>query len=303
MKYCDLHCDALTASGAPQVTKARLISGGCLLQCFAAFVGEGGYARFLQLADAFDALCAREGYHKALCARDVREDSVNAVLTAEGGAFATLGELRGLYARGVRMAGFVWNVPTAAAYPNFPDYAGLCAGRVPFSLREKARGLTAFGHEAAEEMARLGIIPDLAHASDRAFWEMAEKKRPFAVSHTGAACVQNAARNLTDAQLAALGDRGGVAGLYVCADFLSEDGGDEGQRAALAAHARAILRAGGEDVLAIGSDFDGIPPNPFLPHPAKMPLLLQLLADEFGARIAEKAARDNVLRLFSDVCG
>ena len=46
MKYCDLHCDALTASGAPQVTKARLISGGCLLQCFAAFVEEGGYARF-----------------------------------------------------------------------------------------------------------------------------------------------------------------------------------------------------------------------------------------------------------------
>ena len=243
----------------------------------------------MQLADAFDALCAREGYHKVLCARDVREDSVNAVLTAEGGAFATLGELRGLYARGVRMAGFVWNVPTAAAYPNFPDYAGLCAGRVPFFLREEARGLTAFGHEAAEEMARLGIIPDLAHASDRAFWEMAEKKGPFAVSHTGAACVQNAARNLTDAQLAALGDCGGVAGLYVCADFLSEDGGCEGQRAALAAHARAILRAGGEDVLAIGSDFDGIPPNPFLPHPAKMPLLLQLLADEFGARIAEKS--------------
>ena len=67
MKYCDLHCDALTASGAPQVTKARLMSGGCLLQCFAAFVGEGGYARFLQLADAFDVLCAREGYHKVLC--------------------------------------------------------------------------------------------------------------------------------------------------------------------------------------------------------------------------------------------
>ena len=94
-----------------------------------------------------------------------------------------------------------------------------------------------------------------------------------------------------------------MAGLYVCAGFLSEDGGCEGQRAALVAHARAILRAGGEDVLAIGSDFDGIPPNPFLPHPEKMPLLLQLLADEFGARIAEKAARDNVLRLFSDVCG
>ena len=41
MRYCDMHCDALTATGAPQVTGARLAAGGCLLQCFAAFVQTG----------------------------------------------------------------------------------------------------------------------------------------------------------------------------------------------------------------------------------------------------------------------
>ena len=101
--------------------------------------------------------------------------------------------------------------------------------------------------------------------------------------------------------IALLADCGGVAGLNFCADFLSDDGSAEEQRAAIVAHARAILNAGGEDDLAIGSDFDGIPANPFVPDPSGMPRLLALLADEFGMRIAEKAVRDNFLRVVRDV--
>ena len=296
-----MHCDALTASGAPRVTGERLATGGCLVQCFAAFVEEGGFSRFASLADKFDQLCQREGYHRVLCAGDIREDAVNAMLTSEGGAFSSLEELKGLYDRGVRIAGFVWNMPTGAGFPNFPDYAGLCSGRVAPVLRETARGLTAFGFAAAEYMAEVGIIADVSHGSDRLFADIASLKRPFVASHSNAASVQNWARNLTDGQIRTLADCGGVVGLNFCADFLSDDGSAEGQRAALLAHAHAVLRAGGEDVLAIGSDFDGIPDNAFLPDPSRMPVFLQLLADEFGARIAEKAARDNFLRVIRDV--
>ena len=303
MKYCDLHCDALTATGAPQVTKERLVTGGCLLQCFAAFAEEGGFARFLTLADAFEELCRTQGYRRVLRAADLEENAVNVLLTSEGGTFSTTEELRALYARGVRMAGFVWNRPTAAGFPNFPDYAGVCAGRIPPSVREGPPGLTAFGLEAAEEMARLGMIVDVSHASDALFWEIASEKHPFVASHSGAAIVQNWARNLTCEQISVLSDCGGVVGLDFCAQFLSDDGSAEGQRAALLAHARAILDAGGEDVLAVGSDFDGILPNAFVPDPSAMPVFLQLLSDEFGPRIAEKAARDNFLRVFRDVCG
>lgn len=175
MKYCDLHCDALTASGKKQVTKARLEAGDCLLQCFAAFVEEGGFSRFSSLADKFDDLVKNEGYHRVLYASDVKENAVNALLSCEGGAWESIEELRGLYARGVRMAGFVWNTPTAAGYPNFPDYQGLCAGRISPSVREEKRGLTPFGHESAELMAQLGIIPDVSHGSDALFWEIAQK--------------------------------------------------------------------------------------------------------------------------------
>ena len=296
-----MHCDALTASGAPRVTAERLAVGGCLVQCFAAFVEEGGFSRFASLADKFDLLCRREGYRKVLCADDIREDAVNAMLTSEGGTFSSLEELKGLYDRGVRIAGFVWNTPTGAGFPNFPDYAGLCSGRVAPALRETACGLTEFGFAAAEYMAEVGIIADVSHGSDRLFADIASMKRPFVASHSNAASVQNWARNLTDGQIRTLADCGGVVGLNFCADFLSDDGSAEGQRVALLAHAHAVLRAGGEDVLAIGSDFDGIPDNAFLPDPSRMPVFLQLLADEFGARIAEKAARDNFLRVIRDV--
>ena len=303
MKYCDLHCDALTAEGVRQVTAARLRAGGCLVQCFAAFVGEGGFARFLQLADAFDSMCAREKFQKVCRASEIRADAVNALLTCEGGAFSSLEELDGMYARGVRMAGFVWNMPTGAGFPNFQDYAGLCEGRVSPALREGERGLTAFGEDAARRMKQLGILMDVSHGSDKLFAQVASLKTPFVASHSGAAAVQPWARNLTDAQLKTLADCGGVAGLLFCADFLSDDASAEGQRAALLAHARHMVRVGGEDVLAIGSDFDGIPPNAYLPDPSMMPRFLQLLADEFGPRIAEKAARDNFLRVFGEVCG
>ena len=59
----------------------------------------------------------------------------------------------------------------------------------------------------------------------------------------------------------------------------------------------------GEDALALGSDFDGIPPNSFMPDPSHMPALLELFADEFGGRVAEKIAAGNFLRVFEEVCG
>ena len=302
MRYCDMHCDALTREGVAQVTGEMLRTNGCLVQCFAAFVREGGFARFSQLADAFDALVLREGFAAVTSAGQLREDGVNAVLTAEGGCFSSVAELEAMYARGVRMAGFVWNTPTAAGSPCFPDYAGLAAGRVPPCAREGERGLTPFGFAACEWMAEHGVIADVSHGSDALFSDVASFRRPFVASHSNAAALTPWARNLTDGQIRTLSGCGGVAGLNFCMDFLSEDGSREGQRAALLAHARRFIHVGGEDVLALGSDFDGIPPNSFIPDAAAMPRLLQLLADAFGSRVAEKIACGNFLRVFSEVC-
>lgn len=307
MKYCDLHCDALTASGAErQITRGHLTTGGCFLQCFAAFVTEEKerFAAALRMADEFYALCEKEGYNPVTSASELREGKINALFTVEdGGAIeGDLGKLSALYGRGMRMMSLTWNLPNELGFPAFPDYEGLCAGRVPFEKRETERGLTERGREAVEEMCKLGVLADVSHGSDKLFSEVAEIckscGKPFVASHTAANSVHDCARNLTDGQLARLADCGGVAGLYFCADFLSSDLSAEGQKRAILAHARAMLNAGGEDAVCIGSDFDGIPANPAIPHAGGTGWLLNALVREFGVRIAEKIAYRNFLRVF-----
>ena len=91
-----------------------------------------------------------------------------------------------------------------------------------------------------------------------------------------------------------------MTGLPFCASFLSEDVHAEGQKRALLAHAVHIVETGGEDVLAIGSDFDGIPRNAYMTGAQKMPLLLEEFSALFGARVAEKIASGNALRVFRE---
>lgn len=276
------------------------------MQCFAAFMrGEDRYADTLALCDKFDALCKKERLNPVRRFADIKENNINALLTVEGGG-AIEGDprkLEALYARGVRMMTLVWNEPNKLGYPAFPDYRGLTAGNL--AERETAQGLTETGREIVERMAELKMLADVSHGSDKLFEDVAEicarKGVPFVASHSGANAVHSCARNLTDFQIRALADCGGVVGLVFCADFLSHDNSREGQRAALLAHAKHILSVGGEDVLSIGSDFDGMPPNPYIKGPADMPRLLEDLERAFGARAAEKIASKNFLRVFKEI--
>ncbi len=309
MKYCDLHCDALTAEGEAQITRARLMEGGCLLQCFAAFVSEreGRFRSALALADRFGALCKSEGYNRVCRCSELKENEVNALLTVEeGGAIeGDLAKLRALYDRGVRMMTLTWNYPNEIGFPSFPFYDSFFNGPTPdFTTRDTKRGLTGFGRQTVEEMNALGMIVDVSHGSDKLVEDVAEVSRaPFVASHSNAQSAYDCSRNLTDEGIRLIADSGGVVGLNFCADFLSDDKSAEGQFAAMIAHARAIVNAGGEDVLAIGSDFDGIPENPAVKNPAYLPRLFDALSRALSPRVAEKCARSNFLRVFRAVCG
>lgn len=309
MRYCDLHCDTLTTTQKIQITVERLREGDCLLQCFAVFLREkeGRFARAQALIQTFNAMCEEWDLHSVRRACDVADGRINAVLTVEGGG-AIEGDLRtldSLYASGVRMMTLTWNEQNELGFPNFPDYEGLFTGRTSFWARETERGLTPFGFETVARMKELKMIVDVSHGSDKLFWDVksALGKTPFVASHSNAECVYAHARNLLGEQIRAIAESGGVIGLNFCADFLSDDKSAEGQKQALLAHARAIVQLGGEDVLAIGSDFDGIPQNAYLRTPADMPDLFARLEREFGVRIAEKIASKNALRVFREVCG
>lgn len=309
MKYIDLHCDALTIEGVPAVRRKTLEKGNCLLQAFAAFIQdrEGRFQRTMELCDKFEALCKSEIYNPVRCFEDIRPDALNALLTIEeGGAIeGDIERLETLYRRGVRLMTLTWNYPNEIGYPNFPDYLGLKIGRSSPYTREKMHGLTDFGRQTVDRMCKLGMIVDVSHGSDRLVTDVAEicmeHGVPFVASHSGAVEICPWARNLEDEQIRLIAECGGVIGLDFCADFTSPDGSAEGQREALLAHARHIVQLGGEDVLALGSDFDGIPTNLYLPDPSYMPTFLIALEKTFGEKVAEKIAIKNALRLLQEV--
>ena len=232
-------------------------------------------------------------------------EKICTLLTVEGGEAlgGKLENLGRLYARGVRMLTLTWNLPNALGFPNFMNYGGVHGKHGALLSRETERGLTPFGRECVLRMAELGMIVDVSHGSDKLLLETAEllKGTPFVASHSCAASVHAHPRNLTDGGIRAIAESGGVIGLCFCVSFLSDDGSEEGQRAALLAHAEHILRTGGEDVLAIGSDFDGMPQSPYMRTAADMPRLLGEFSRAFGSRIAEKIAYENALRVLEDV--
>lgn len=273
------------------------------MQCFAAFLAtpENAFRQANMLADSFYAFCERENINPIVSAKELRA-GVNAVLTVENGSAieGSLEKLASLYERGVRMMTLTWNYENELGYPCFPEYEGLFTGKYTLADREEKRGLKPFGFECVEKMNELNMLIDVSHGSDKLVKDVAAiSKKPFVASHSGARSAFDCARNLTDEGIRLIAESGGVVGLCFCADFLSNDLSEEGQREALLAHARAIVNAGGEDCLALGSDFDGMPENPYIKNPACVPKLLSLLEGEFGPRRAEKFAFENFMRVLS----
>ena len=149
-------------------------------------------------------------------------------------------------------------------------------------------GLTPFGRTVLRDCHALGILPDLSHASDATFYEVAEASeaegRPLLATHSNARSVCYHPRNLTDDEFGTLLASGGLCGLSLCPAHLTEDTSCTSRD--LLRHLEHFLSLGGEDTVALGTDLDGIDSTPAdlsntraLPH----------LADEM-ARLGYKEA-------------
>jgi membrane dipeptidase len=142
-----------------------------------------------------------------------RTDGKIAILLAiEGGHMidSSLEVLRQLYRLGARYMGLTHSGNTpwvgAAEYDDGPE------------------GLTAFGREVVREMNRLGMMVDLSHASDRAFFDAIDaSSAPIINTHAACRVVANHPRNLTDDMLRALADNDGVLGVCYYAGMLDDD--------------------------------------------------------------------------------
>lgn len=144
-----------------------------------------------------------------------REGKIAILLGVEGGHMidSSLEVLRQLYRLGARYLGLTHSGNTpwvgAAEYSDGP------------------KGLTDFGKDVVREMNRLGMMVDLSHASDQAFYNAVEvSKAPILNTHAGCRAVANHPRNLTDDMLKALKRNGGVLGIAYYTGML-----DDGHRA------------------------------------------------------------------------
>ena len=141
--------------------------------------------------------------------------------------------------------------PSALGSPSVPPFGG--------------RPLTDEGRQVVEAMGELGILLDLAHAGPRTFADamaVARPDRPVIASHTGVRAVHDHWRNLSDDQIRAVADRGGVVGVMLHRGFLARPGWSA-RAATVVAHLAHVARVGGTSCPAIGTDYDGfiLPPR------------------------------------------
>ena len=120
------------------------------------------------------------------------------------------------------------------------------------SMEPADAGLSRDGVEAIERMNALGILVDLSHCGRRTAMDAIRvSSKPVAFTHTGCAALADHPRNRTDAELRAVAERGGVAGIYVM-PYLA--GGRQPTGADVVAHVEHAWNVCGEDHVSIGTD-------------------------------------------------
>ncbi len=303
MNFFDLHCDTLTecmkrGKGLREngmhlsLNRASVFEKWC--QVFAVFVPDN--LNELEAEVYFDNACkflfkeiAENGDKIALCrtSTDLREithaGKCSAVLAMENSkAVTSVSRLQKLYLQGLRLITLTWNGANAAG-------GGISSGG----------GLTAWGSELVRTAQTMGVIIDASHLSDTAFWDLARvSTAPFIASHSNSRSVFNNRRSLTDEQIKFIIKNGGLIGLNFYMEFLGGGGG----LYELLNHAKHMLSLGAEDVLCIGTDFDGAEISRELAGVERIPYVRRYFEENgVSAALCDKIFFKNAFNFFENV--
>lgn len=180
----------------------------------------------------------------AYSAKEIEENRkkgiMSAVLTIEGPAGFGFDPalLEDLYKVGFRITTLGWN-----------EQNMLCGSH------KTGGGLTDLGREYVFEAQRLGMLIDVSHISDEAFWDIMDiTQAPVIATHSNSRAVYGVSRNLTDDMFKAIMKTGGVAGLNMYPGFLGENATLD----TACDHILHWLELGGAKHIALGGDLDGV---------------------------------------------
>ena len=219
----DLHCDtALALSERAEqytslrsnhrhvdLTRAGELGGYC--QCFAMFTTPDFDQWFGKpVTEVFDVMLSNlekelelnsDTIARAGTAAEIEANhaagKMSAILTLEGpaGIDFDAGRLEELYDRGFRISTLGWNEKNILT-----------------GSHRTGGGLTDAGREYVRECQRLGILVDVSHISDEAFWDIIRiTEAPIVASHSNLRSVCSHSRNLTEDMYRAIVETGGTA--------------------------------------------------------------------------------------------
>jgi len=129
---------------------------------------------------------------------------------------------------------------------------------------------------------------------------------PLVASHSNAHALTPSSRNLTDAQLRAIGKSRGIVGLNFAIDFLQDDGRlvENIAPQVMVRHLQHMIDIAGEDCVGLGSDFDGATIPEFISDVAGLPRLVAAMEQAgFGPALIAKITRENWLRVLKETWG
>lgn len=184
---------------------------------------------------------------------------------------ANLDALEVFYQAGLRSLGLVWS------------RANIFAQGVPFKFPhspDTGPGLTEAGRELVRACNRLGIMLDLSHLNEQGFWDVARlSDAPLVATHSNVHAICPSTRNLTDKQLDAIRESGGVVGLNFGVGDLREDSHNDPDTPleTMVRHIDYLAARLGIDGVALGTDFDGTRIPTVIGDAAGLPKLIDAL--------------------------
>ena len=205
----------------------------------------------------------------------------------EGGVLGgDLDKLNQAYQDGVRLITLTWNYPNGLGEPH-------CG--------EQHKKLTPKGIEFVEVMQDLGIIVDCSHLNDAGTEQLGDiLDVPFVASHSNAREVTAHTRNLPDNLIKLIANKGGVIGLNFAQSFLGTS--PVSRIEDIVKHGLYLINKGGEDVVALGTDFDGIKPDTEIKDASEMHRLYDAFKEAgLSVEQCEKLFWKNADRLLKEI--
>ena len=305
----DLHCDTIMQlldhpdSGdlyrnTWKIDIEKLQKAHSKVQDFALFINLGKtndpYDRYEEMRNLCTTQIHLYGEHiqHVLSYQDVESvyesGKIGALMSIEEGGVlgGDLDKLKQAYQDGVRLITLTWNYPNGLGEPH-------CG--------EQHKKLTPKGIEFVEAMQDLGIVVDCSHLNDAGTEQLGDiLDAPFVASHSNAREVTAHTRNLPDNLIKLIANKGGVIGLNFAQSFLGTS--PVSRIDDIVKHGLYLINKGGEDVVALGTDFDGIKPNTEIKDASEMYRLYDAFKEAgLSVEQCEKLFWKNADRLLKEI--